>query len=363
MKFVREELDFLKLYVMLSDTRSFLNDKIHINFIKEKDSIIFSQLSYKFNLITVLQKNLSTLKESFNILVETNQLFSLVSLLPKNSEINISKEEISFEGSKYQLPKYEGDYSVVDKFLLLTSSPKVEEIKIVDLEKMPLIKNYAGIDELDTIGIIENYFVASNRTDVAGAIKTSNTINDIIFLPTEIASIITSYGLKSIVLNKVEFNETIYNYFIINQTYVIINNMEYALANIFEDNVRELYDHPTFVKINKNNLLQALTRILVVAKNNIYNRIFISFDTNNMIIESIDTGYSVEKVPFIKLSNEIQNVKITVSASNVKTILQSLQGNEVTIKISPEQDSTAISFVDENNNSLFVHTLYENIEE
>jgi len=362
MRFLKEELSFLKLYSMLSDNRSFLNDKICIESVSKTKTVTFSQLSHKFNLITKINKEIKD-DEDFSLIINVNIFYQLISSLPNNTYVNITKDGIFFNSSKYDLQKYEGDYSVVSKFEEAISLKETAIFSINEIDKMVLLKNYCGKDELDTIALIEGNFVASNRTDITGVIKTNNDKNLIFYFPSDFVSIINLQNLKSIDIKTVEYNDKNITYFILNNIIVIINEFTYALKNIFVEEIKRLYDHNTKILVDKNSFLEVLSRIAIVSKDNIYNRIFISFDNTNIIIESKDVGYSVEKIPYISIDPSLVGIKIILSVNNLKTIIQSLTGKQVYIKASADEDAVAVSFEDENKDRFYIHTLYENIDE
>lgn len=359
MKFKKEELKFLEMYFNLLDTRSFLNNKIYIKFNKDNNEVIFAQQSRKFNLITKISKDLGELENSHEMIVDTKKLFQLINLIPQNLDILFipDKCSIKFGNSVYNLENYQGDYSIIYDLLNLQ---KEKEIKIVDLKKIFLLKNYCGQDELSTIALLDGHFQASNIYDVAGIIKNENDKSIKYFFPSEFLSIIKLYNLDSIILNI--YKNSIMS-FEIENTIIIINEFKYSLENHFDEEIKELYEHNTKITVNKDILLEAIQRITVVAKDNLFNRIFMSFDTNNIILESIDTGYSIEKIQYVSLDKEIKDVKIIISAEYFKKIISSLNGEIITIRISNDKDSVAIKFEDEINDRFFIQILCEENED
>lgn len=357
MKFKKEELQFLKLCSILSDTSSFLHDKIHINFIKKENVIIFSQLSQKFNLITKVFKNLDDLEDNYSVIFETNKLYQLINSFPENIEIEflISENSFKFRNSKYCLPTYDGDYSIVDEYITLNFN---EKIIINDLNKMILLKNYHGIEEYNTIALMDGCFMASNIVDISGVIKTDNDKSLNLFFPSNFTNIISLFNIDSIELLK---NDKILAFKIENIA-IIMNDIKYSLENLLDENIKSLYDHKDKVVINKNSFLEVLKRISIVATENIFNRIFVSFDDTNIILESIDVGYSIERIPYISIDNDIKDAKIIVSVNNLRAIISSLTGENVMIKISPDKDSVAISTIDENEDRIFILVLCEDMD-
>ena len=132
MIFKKEEFDFLKSYNVVADSKSFLNDKLYINFSKDKGRVIFAQFSNKFNVITSLNKTIQD--DNFSIVIETSQFNSLISLLPKESDINITEGKIIFGESAYELQKFDGDYSIAELFIDTIESVRKSKVTVNDLK-------------------------------------------------------------------------------------------------------------------------------------------------------------------------------------------------------------------------------------
>jgi len=262
MIFKKEEFDFLKSYNVVADSKSFLNDKLYINFSKDKGRVIFAQFSNKFNVITSLNKTIQD--DNFSIVIETSQFNSLISLLPKESDINITEGKIIFGESAYELQKFDGDYSIAELFIDTIESVRKSKVTVNDLKKLVVMKTYAGVDDLETIALMDGKFLASNRTDITGVINTSNDISIEKFFPLEIANIIAFNSIDSIDLFNVKINDQDVSYFVIGSTYFLINEKDYSLENIFSD---EISNNLSYSKLKGNGLNASILGPIILDNN------------------------------------------------------------------------------------------------
>jgi hypothetical protein len=364
MNFIKEELSVLDLYASVSDTKNFLYDKFCMYFNKEKNVVeLFQNTSYCI-LLTRFEKDLSKLNKSFKIVGVSGQLNSLIKLTPKDSIIDINEIDIRFGKSKYELPKFDYDISTLN-FLVdnVIDKPK-DNFKLSDIDKFNDIKNFVGNEELDVFGLFDSYFVASNRTDFTGAIKTDNKFSDNAkFFPRILATISNYFSLKELDIHSFSDDNLNYTYVKINNTYVFFTEKDYILENIFKEEIKELYWHKTFVECDRLKFFEALQRICVVAQNNIFNRIFITIDNNFIKMESKDGSYAYEELECTDVSKELNNYTFIVSANNLRLMVSLLTGNIIKILCENNSDSVAITILDENENKFFIHNLYEDIDD
>lgn len=356
MLFTKKDLNFLSLMKFSATNKSLTGNKVQIKNIN--NSIIASQISDKdVSVISILKDK----SGSLDVSLPTSEFFELLSSFDDSAVFDIDKSCIRVNNSKYEFESLDFDNtSSVEKALLVLDSIKsnselCQKITINDLKKISLIKNYVGSDGLDVVGCMNNYFVASNRTDVTACIKLENEIDKEFFIPKQMADVINFLHLDTI-----EYyitNE--FHFFVADEIIVIfplpING--YSLSNIFDDSIKEAYDHPYMCTVNKEEFKTVIKRISILARNNADTRIFVMFYENELVIESKDSGYAIEKINAIT-SKELNSHYVILSANYINSILNLLTGDTVCIFAIPDKDAVAVKIDDDKKNMFFVHCLY-----
>lgn len=356
MNFKKQELSFLELYTICSDTKNILHDKLIIKTDKKNKKVVFAQLSYDASLYTELDKD--DIDEDFSVIYDVNIFYSVIKLTPDDESIYIDKEKIKFgKNSTYDFKKYDFDFSMIDK---LSNNLKIEkEIHIKDLDRLNALKSFVGADSFDLFDLQNMHFVASNSTDITGAILTDNKVVEF-KLPRVIFSIINSVKATDVIFEKLKDDNEILFRMKIDKTNIYFSEKESKIQNIFEDEIRKLYYHNTKVVVSKKDLILALQRISITTSKNIYNRISLLFKNNKCHIINNEVGHS-EEIISAKIDKEIEGVQVNVSSSYLKMMVGLLNGDNITILVSNDIEAVAMTLEDDIKDRFFIHNLYENV--
>ena len=357
MKFTKQELLFLELYQTCADTRNVLHDKLIIKTDKENNKVVFAQISYEASLFTTLEKEV---EEDFVVILETNNIFSMIRLTQDSEEIFISKDKIKIgKNSTYDFKKYQFDVSILDSFLELKDP--TESIQIKELNKLNTLKPFIGIDNFSMIKLFNGWAVASNSTDITGAVQTENKEVDFI-LPRILLQVIQKVKSDNLDFEKfyIQDNEVYYKIKVGN-TNIFLPEVESKLQDIFDSEIRELYYHENRIKVKKESINLALRRIFISAIKNTYNRIILNFEKDNIKIVSKEFDYAEENIGAI-VDEEVIGTKISLSASYLMTIIDLIKGEDITILCTKDPDIVAVTLEGEKKDKFFIHNVYEIIE-
>lgn len=357
MKFTKQELLFLEMYAACSDTRNILHDKLIIKTDIENKKVIFAQISYDASLYTEIAKN--DIDKDFTVIYDVNTFCSIIRLTPETEEIFIDGEKIKFgKNSTYDFKKYNLDSSIINK--LAVKNTTNNEVIIKDLSKVNLLKSFIGVDSFAMISIFNNYFVASNSTDITGAVSTENK-NVNFILPKTLLQLISLLKLNELKFEKINLDNSFFNKIIVNNTNIYLPERESKIENIFEKNIRDLYYHNTKSIVKKSDLLLALQRISITTSQNIYNRVCLIFEIDKIHIVNNEVGHA-EEIISAQSDKVLNGVKISLSASYLKMMASLIDGENVVLLISPDSDAVAITLEGDTKDRFFVHNLYETID-
>lgn len=358
MKFTKEQLSFLDMFALVSDTKNIVNDKLQIQCDAEKKRVLFSinsevtSLFYKFDM---------DVEKDSCFFFPINQVYQIVQLVPDDVSIDITDNVISFgKDSSYTFTQDPNIIPTIDFDYMHKNLKKADsEFDIVDLGKTTLLKNFIGSPDtkFDAILLTNSYFVASNKTDIIGAIETSNPKDLFFYIPKMILNLV---GQKKKDTCKIIKTEGVI-YTKIDDVEIFIVPCEYTLPDIFGD-IKSKLKHSTFVMFDKKVFMESLKRISVTTTNNLYNRIHLTFGKDSITVENKDTGYACEKVICNNVDKELCDHTIAVSSRYMELILNSFEGTTITMGVTNTSDgNTAITvrFEDEKTNRFFNHILYE----
>jgi len=357
MRFTKEELQFLEIYAIGADSKIEFHDKVQIIANKEKNTVKFTQMSDQINFVTEIPKQVD---KDFEIIIPIVQLNNLLKL-SGSEEIELTEDKIKLgDGSTYELSKYDFSYTNIEDIINNLNDQKTEHVyKVNDLEKLNFVKNYMGEFEIDkalnTIALINNHFVASDRRNVIGAVKSNNNIDNKVYLSEKTVKLLSICKLSTIELS---FYDGYYT-FELGGVKVIVNIIPYILPDIFDENISKKYMHPYEVSIDKKELNEALKRIKVVASSNNDGRIYITFKENILVIESKEeyAGYAIEKVQ-ADVPAKVVGQEIIVSIHFLMSII-SVLSDDLIIKIDEYgKDFVAIAIKDIDDSKLFVYQVY-----
>lgn len=354
MIFNKEELNFLELYSLLADNKDpRKNDKVQIKAKKDENIVIFSQFSEEATLITKLEKKVD---EEFTLILPSPKLYSLIRTLSDNTILKIEKSGIFFNSNKYDFEKVDFELNDTDHFLMLSEKENDNKKVIKQVDKAFLLKPYIGKNELAVIHLNNNYFISAlSEGTVIAAMKTLENKNINFYFPKIIIDIAKLANIKEIEFDL--FEELGIYYFKINKTTIFMVNKENSLPDIFSDDIKKIYEHNYNIIINKNELLESLKRIKIIAMNNIDSRILCAFKDSKMYIESKDNDYACEIIN-AKIDKELENYSGYLSAVILDNIINNITSENIILKINPDKESIAIKLESESKDTFFIHCLF-----
>jgi len=349
--FDKKELDFIKLYNLAIDNKNPLHDKFEIKCNKEETIII--QESEKCTLITFFDKKN---EEESQTIFSTGKVNSILSHVPDSDTVTFTEKGMSFGKSTYDFEEDKISLNDMSELMTLISNKNyTQKLVFKNLKDMSAVKGYVGQEGLDTIVNMNESFVASNEMGISAVIKSED--NNTFYIPEIIVNMIMF--LK---LNEIEIE--VYENFIstkIDNTYVIVPTKEYLIPNIFDEEFAEKYNHKHKIVMSKEELIKAVQRIKVVASFNIYSRIFIYCFEDRIEIVSKDNSKALETVS-AKVDESLVDHFFIISANYLFQIVNSLEGKNVIINVSPDQEAVAVKITDEIDNKFFIHCLYPDTE-
>lgn len=356
--FTKKDLQFLFLYDIGSDTKTAMHNKLFIQANSKKQSYLFAQISENVCFLTEIKKDVT---EDFTVLIPVGQMIELLNVCSDDEEVSFNSNGVKFSSGTYSFEQEEYDYSSLSDLLSLVNKKPDKVLNIKDLEKLDIVFPYIGVDGMNTIAVMENYFVAGNRKNSIGAVKTSNTIDDLVYLNSKVILLLSKLSeIKEVDI--LYYDEDALEMLKIGNTNIIINKLEYTLPNIFEQ-YREDFLHPNKVIVNKDNILSVLKRIKVVAKNNFENRIELKFNENNIEIVSEEnkSSFAKEKVTATVPQN-IVGQSMILSINVLLSMIKSLDDNIVfLVEEQKEEPSIATTIQDEKDDKFFIHVIYRSI--
>lgn len=373
LKFKKEELDFLSLYSICSDKKTRESDKFQILSVDGSSDIIFLQYSKMTIFITVFKnKNLS--KEKIVLTYESSKFSDVLRYCPNGSDITITDTFVSFgKSSKYSFESFDLNpfFTSIDNMLqMINNKSKYKSVEIQEFEKVNLIRSYAGADlqGLNVIALYENHFVISDKIDSTGIVKTKNKLDSNYFLSLITYNVFQFLKLKSLILYDVK-DQGIFLLECNNMNILFIKNPEQikleekredelTIPNVLNPSIKSYYYHDVFIKLNKEYLLNSLRKINIVTDSKSENRIFITFSSDKISIETRDDNQCLEELDY-SCPKELFNVTIALSSNYTISMVSSIPGEDVIIRVPHEEDNfNAISIMDVEDSIMFVQPIH-----
>lgn len=353
MQIKKEELQFLDLFSFCADNKSKMGDKFCIDV--NKNETLFLQSSKEVYLIHKYQNIKEEKSERF--VFPINTFASLIKLAPEKEQITINSDSVSFSGGseyKFDILKYNFQ-PLIDQlyFIEHEGAKEVKTVNLEELDKLTFIKNFMGDSGLDVVGGFENYFVASNKIRVVGAVKLNELNSSFpIFLPKMLVNIV---GFLKLTKTPLYFYKNEYCFIVHNNTYIFCPLKEYKLPNILNEKQKTFYDHPLFIKIDRLQFILALQRISLFTKTNYYDRVFISVFKDGLILENKDSTYAKE-ILLTPINDELLYSSFIISTNHLLNTLNLLTDKFVSLHILPTKEAVTVTIKDEN--KFYIHMLY-----
>lgn len=375
LKFKKEELDFLSLYSICSDKKTRESDKFQILSVDGSSDIIFLQYSKLTIFITIFKdKNVS--KEKIVLTYESSKFSDVLKYCPNGADITITDNFVSFgRSSKYAFESFDlnpffSSTSFDNMLHIINNKAKYKAIEVLDFEKINLIRTYAGADlqGLNVIALYENHFVISDKIDSTGIVKTKNKLDSNYFLSLITYNVFQFLKLKSLVLYDIKDqgiflleHNNVNILFIKNPEQVKLEEKredELTIPNVLDPKIKSYYYHDLFIKLNKEYLLNSLRKINIVTDSKSENRIFITFSSDKISIETRDSNQCLEEINY-PCPKELFDVTIALSSNFTISMVSSIPGEEVIIRLPHEEDNfNAISLMDVDESVVFVQPIH-----
>jgi hypothetical protein len=355
MIFNKEELSFLGMYYKCADTKLSQNDKFQISANKETQKVIFSQFSDNATIITKLDK---IVDENFTGVYSVGQFASLIQSIPSESAIHIKTDGVYFNDNKYEFEKFNFNdvFNDVDTLLLSMESPQENTIVINDFLKTS--KSLMGQGVFDCVALSKGNFVSTMSLDtLTCSYKTSNDVALKMYIPKLAVLLCNEMKLDIVTFNTGKLADKDFNFITIKNTHIIFARRDYDVADIFDEEMVEMYEHKSIVTIKKEVLKEALNRIKVVASKAIHSRIYCSCTNNKFKIESKEQNSSqaLELVDAQVDKDLIDNSSFIISQSHLSTIISYFRGENIVI-YAPNNfvDGVVIKISDEIGEDFFI---------
>jgi hypothetical protein len=367
MKFTKQQLLFLKLYLNCSDTESFLGDKINIKC--DNKNMYFTLYGTDTKLITTFVTDDEPFENNYYI----SKLANLINVCNDNETIVIEKDLIKFgTTAEYKLERVECNIDTpLEKYLEMVEQEAEKKYTLMDINRIYKTFISNTNEDYKVISLQNNHFVTYNDTVLAIA-SSNNTIQDVLYFSPSIL-MIADYlvkeekvnvgdGLQIVKLQEGEFyGITCKNINI----FVEIKNSK--LPYIFDEKISSMFNHKTKVSINTNDFKNALKRIDLLTRDNIESRVYFVMENGQIRLESRDAQKGYEIVP-AKVDKKLEGFTTILNASYLNAITSFLKNFENTeIHITNSEKLTAVKITgmkDDGTESdfYFVHQVYEDIE-
>ena len=364
-KLKKEQLNFMEKYALCVDSKMPTHEKFQIT--GKQDKLVFSQKSNTGYLITEIDYKEV---DNFNVVFDTITFVSLIRSIPDNTEIVITEKGIEFLRNSYDIVNTDMELDDVDEYIEFAKKSDVKKFTLKDIDNFNKIKEYSSGDNLDCVSYQNNHFVTSNRSYVTAFSKTKEfSYVDDFYFSTPTFMLLTTFKVKEIeiVINdhiEVEDGQDIivvdYYYFKLDNTFIFIIGKNYILPNMFQDDLKSMYEHPYKFTVEKSAIKDTLNRMKIVARNNKESRIYFHITDGLLSIKNTDTQFAQEDIKIIKMDKEIDGIVIPLSVNYLSSVIEKCDGKEIVFYCTPiEDDFVSMKTEDETSNYFYILNLLE----
>jgi hypothetical protein len=344
----KRDLGFLNLYASCVDSKNVIGKNFRIESLNGK--IRFSQVTDNSVLFTDIEFNSS---DKFNYNYPTQAITQFLKTCKDDDRIEFIDNAIKMSNNaEYKFESIEYTTSFTNEMFdeIISNFNSKEKITVNDLSKINLIKNYIGHETgVDAVALINNHFIATDKRTATSCIKTNNNNIDNLFISNTCAQILTSNKFQEVNF-LIEEDKYIFK---IENTFIVMSKEEYIIPDLFTDEIKQYYNFGTKLKVNRTEILFALNRINIFAKENINSRIFFTLKENEVVIESKDKGYAIEKINAV-VDAELSGHYNILSSSNLINAVNLINTENIIIKMMPSKESNVVSVFPEGNEDMFV---------
>lgn len=341
-----KELDFLSVYRIVKDS-SPLGNKLKIEVGNGK--VKYSQKT-ELSFLTTEKEN-EDLTEEFDLLIDLDSFVNFISSVGKDEKITISKTGVSLsKDNHYNFENFTLAFPNVTDILKMVEDSKSTSTSLVikDIDKLNVIKQFVGKDTLETVALLKGKLLSTDRMRIAYTSTDSTSIENY-FLSKQAMDLIKSE-------TEIFLSDKFY-YFKIADVTCIFNWKEYKVPDLLSPNAYANFNQTNHIIIEKSKLLQALTRMNFFVTNNENNRIFLTVNSDNLLIENRDFNKSHEKIEIKTNDTSLEGLVFIISCPNLISIIKQLQGNDIYLYFNPDEASRkTVRIEDEKHEFMFVHS-------
>jgi DNA polymerase III sliding clamp (beta) subunit (PCNA family) len=362
MKFKKESLDFLELYLLCENNTDEMSSKFEVITDIKNKVVTFVQFSDYIKLITEVSLEDDSLTEDFKLIYPTSKFVRLLKSCNKGEIISLTSEGIDLPLGHYDFGTEEwSNEDDLKVFKEMLKQRPVDRINVQDLHKLVLLKPYLGSRGLDAIHLNKGWFVSSNRFDSTGVLKTNNDQNTNFYLSLEVINICNVFKIEELTFNIYNSDPNFYTFDFGDTKVIIVERDDYDIPDVFNKDIQKEYHHDKKLFLNRTELKQSLDRIKILASENLDSRIFLTIKSDHVLIESKDKDieYAFEKVKSEISSEEIAGVEVVLSAVHLSNMVSSLTHENLTLSIPIKEDPVAIDLIDDNEDRFFIHCVYD----
>jgi hypothetical protein len=128
--------------------------------------------------------------------------------------------------------------------------------------------------------------------------------------------------------------------------------------NILSDKIKKMYYHDTFIEINKEELLRILRKISAVTSSEFFNRIFLSFKEDKIIIETKDIAECYEEIK-CNIPKDLLNIILVCGISYAINMISSVPGKDIVVRFPNSVDNIyTMCYSDKEETVIFIQNLY-----
>lgn len=341
-----KDLDFLSVYKIVKDS-SPLGNKLRIEV--KNGKVRYSQKTELSFLTT--EKDTLDVTEEFELLIDLQSFTDFIGSVGKEEEITISKTGVSLsKDNHYNFENFTLAFPNVNDILQMIEDSKLISTSLVikDIDKLNVIKQFVGKDTLETVALLKGNLLSTDRMKIAYT-KTDLVSTENYFLSKQAIDLIKSE-------TELNLSDKFYH-FKVGDVLCIFNWKEYKVPDLLSPNAMANFNQTNHIVLDKSKLIQVLTRMNFFVTNNENNRIFLTVNSDNLLIENRDFNKSHDKVELKTGDSSLEGLVFIVSCPNMITIVKQLQGNEIYLYFNPEEaNRKTVRIEDENHNFIFVHS-------
>lgn len=346
MKVKPKDLDFLSIYKIVKDS-SPLGNKLRIEV--KNGNVRYSQKTELSFLTT--EKDNSDITEEFELLIDLQSFTDFISSVGKEEEIEVSKTGVSLsKDNHYNFENFTLAFPNVTDILKMVEDSKLTSTSLVikEVDKLNVIKQFVGKDTLETVALLKGKLLSTDRMKIAYT-STDLVSQENYFLSKQAIDLIKSE-------TELFLSDKFY-YFNVNEVLCIFNWKEYKVPDLLSPNAYANFNQTNHVIVDKTKLLQVLTRMNFFVTNNENNRIFLTVNSDNLLIENRDFNKSHDKVELKTSDTSLNGLVFIISCPNMISIVKQLQGSDIYLYFNPDEASRkTVRIEDENHNFIFVHS-------